>query len=83
MPITGPVPAQALATARKSAKDAVLSEYKAIATARGAALTAAEQSAMKDALDLADATAILTFITTNAVVVGTSVSGGPVTGTVT
>jgi hypothetical protein len=67
MPLTGTAPI--LGAAIKAAVDQVPAE--------------AERGVDRDALFNAMASAILTHITANAVVVGTSVSGGPVTGTVT
>ncbi len=68
MPIIGPVPAAALATARRNAKLGVRSKWQGIAAGLNRPLTDGEQAQMATDYEVADAAAILAFLQANMIV---------------
>lgn len=75
MPIVGPVPAAALAQARKLAKAAVRTKWQNYHKTVNRTLTPAEVDEMTTDYEVADATAILTFLQAS-IIVTTPPGGG-------
>lgn len=75
MPIIGPVPAAALANARKLAKAAVRTKWKNYHTSVNRMLTPTEIDQMNTDYEVADATAILAFLQAS-IIVTTPPGGG-------